>query len=213
MEAIRQAQRLAAEHDPTGASFNLSPVVKQEDGTVISLESWRKREEKAKPQPSEERHIDRENKPGDSRNSFSSDCSQTITQNGVDSGCIKQIKTENPCWMPKNISKTQQKKRAALEPRTPPRKPTMPQDVSIPKGEENWLALWDLSDDQLERRVIKNKKRKVLERKALRVKQQAGKVARRIARDEKRSVYGAMKLTWKMMKGMSRLTACELPDH
>lgn len=101
----------------------------------------------------------------------------------------------------KKMSKTQQKKRAALEPRPPPPKPTIPVGISIPDGEINWLALWDLSDDQLERRVIREKKRKAAERKALRMKQKSGKVERRAARDEKRKVYRDLKLTWKAIKG------------
>ena len=45
-EGIKQAQRLAAIHDPTGAMFNVDPVTTQVDGSVISLETLRRRQER-----------------------------------------------------------------------------------------------------------------------------------------------------------------------
>ena len=104
----------------------------------------------------------------------------------------------------RKMSKTQQRKLAALEPRPPPPKPMIPVGIAIPDGEENWLSLWDLSDGELERRVLREKKRKAATRKALRLKQQSGKVERRAARDEKRRVYRDLKMTWKVIKGRSQ---------
>ena len=74
------------------------------------------------------------------------------------------------------MSETQLKNEVALAPRPPSPKPIIPEGISIPVGEENWLALWNLSDRQLERRVTKEKKRMAAEKKALRVKQQTVKI-------------------------------------
>jgi hypothetical protein len=101
----------------------------------------------------------------------------------------------------KRSSKNQQKKLALLEERPQPPKPVIPNGIELPEGEENWVALWDLSDDGLERRVIREKKRKAAGRKALRRKQKEGKAERRAARDERRRVYREKKLEWKTIKG------------
>lgn len=102
---------------------------------------------------------------------------------------------------PKLPSKAQQRRQAALQPYNPPPKPRIPEGVPIPSGEENWLELWDLPDEQIERRILRAKRKKATERKALRIKQQSGKTERREARDEKRKIYRDIKLIWKSIKG------------
>lgn len=101
---------------------------------------------------------------------------------------------------PRGISKTQARKLEALKPKPEPPKPVIPEHITLPAEEENFVALWDLSDAELDRRLLRVKKRKAAERKALRVKQQSGKAERRMARDEKRAVYRAIKETWKAIK-------------
>ena len=171
---MKQAQRLAAIYDPSGDSFNVGAVITQDDGTVISLEIIRRREER-----------------------------QAAKQAARDQGDVtNQVRVEeSSAW--KTLSKSQQKKLTAYEPRPPPPKPTIPDGIPLPEGEENWLDLWDASDKQIERRILREKKRKAGERKALRQKQQMFKVERRAARDEKRRVYRDLKLTWKTIKGTS----------
>jgi len=192
---------LAAVHDPTGAIFNIDPVVQQEDGTVLSVEALKRRQERAAL------------KVGKANNNNSDNMTQiagpgpTITTSHatdvVDPARAKMIEMEQASGAKaQHLSKTQQKKLASLQARPPPPKPVIPFGFSIPEGEENWLALWDLSDDELERRVIRGRRRKAAGRKALRVKQKEGKVERRAARDEKRKVYRDLKDTWKLIKGM-----------
>lgn len=211
-EAVRQAQRLAAIHDPSGVSFNVGPVVIQEDGTVISQEILRRREENAKDRAAAKMAKEGTSSAGDSApapNDAEIPRNASLLPNGLNPERLTNIELaglQQP--PPKRLSKTQQKKRAALEPRSPPPKPTLPEGVDIPEREERWLDLWDLSDDQLERRVLREKKRKAAERKALRIKQQTGKAERRIARDEKRKVYRDIKLTWKAIKGISASLQC-----
>lgn len=125
-----------------------------------------------------------------------------VLENGFNPERLALVEAAGSQLSARHTSKKQLKKRVALEPRPPPPKPILPPHVTIPGGEENWLALWDLPDEQLERRITREKKRKAAERKALRVKQKSGKAERRIARDEKRRVYRDIKLEWKAIKGM-----------
>lgn len=209
-EAIRQAQRLAAVHDPSGETFNVGPVVVREDGTVISQDSLRRRQERAQEKAAAEQTKEggyTNGAPNTQRIADGEAPASTFNdrpsfRNGINSDRLAHIESVVSQKPLSRLSKTQQKKRAALEPRPPPTKPTLPEGISIPEGEENWLGLWDLSDDLLERRVLKEKKRKAAERKALRMKQKSGKAERRTARDEKRRVYRDIKLAWKAIKGM-----------
>jgi len=211
-EAIQQAQRLAAIHDPSGKMFNVGPVVMQEDGTVISEESLHRREERALERAAEEPTKDEgkfeaslaASKLEQDKAEFdviSRDAPPTL-ENGINPDRLARIEDLKAQQPSRQLSKTQQKKRAAFEPRPPPPKPLIPKNVPVPEEEENWLTLWDLSDDQLERRVLREKRRRAAERKALRVKQKSGKAERREARDEKRKVYRDIKLIWKSIKGM-----------
>ncbi|KAF6223787.1 hypothetical protein HO173_013213 [Letharia columbiana] len=207
-EAVRQAQRLAVVHDQSGVTFNVGPVAMQEDGTVISQGTLSRRQEKAQERAAAEQTKEggstngtrTTDEPGDGEALASTSTNSPALRNGINPDRLTYIEAVASQRPPSRLSKTQQKKRAALEPRPPPPKPTIPEGVSIPEGEENWLELWDLPDDQLERRVLRKKKRKAAERKALRLKQKSGKAERRVARDEKRRVYRDIKLTWKAIK-------------
>lgn len=209
-EAIRQAKRLAAEHDPGGVSFNVGPVIMQKDGRVISLETLRKRQEKAALEQAKTDGLKIEPIADKLKSSSqvvdkSNQVCLTDIPNGMNPDRFANMISAKSDLNTTGMSKTQLKKKAALAPRPPLPKPIIPEGISIPAGEENWLALWDLSDHQLESRVIKEKKKKAAERKNLRVKQQTGQVERRVARDEKRTVYREVKLTWKVIKGKSHL--------
>ena len=210
-EAVRQAQRLAAIHDPSGAMFNVGPVIKQEDGEMISVETLRRREQRAQEKAAAEQAkaegvingalIKSEPSDGQIPPATTTISEPSVLPNGFNPDRLARLEAVDFPKPSRGLSKTQQKKRAALEPRPAPPKPTIPNHIPIPEGEENWLVLWDLSDEQLERRVLREKKRKAAERKALRVKQKSGKAERRVARDEKRRVYREIKLTWKAIKG------------
>ena len=210
-EAIKQAQRLAAIHDPTGVKFNIGPVRTLEDGRVISLESLKRREERkalVEAQNSSATAADHaEKQPGarnETENPMPIHLDHDQVPNNVSEDKNPLLESRTSC---KGLSKSQQKKIAALQPRPPPPKPTLPEGVSIPTSEEEWLALWDLADEELERRVQRAKRSKAAERKALRRKQQSGKVERRAARDEKRKVYRDLKLTWKLIRGHTLMSS------
>ena len=210
-EAVQQAQRLAAIYDPSGATFNVGPVVQLQDGTVISKETLKRREERQ----AEKAALEQANKEVIVQESPAKAQDQqhqaailmlganqsTVRQNGLHPDRMDHVEGAGEQPLHRKISKKHQKKLALYEPRPPPPKPTIPEGILIPEGEENWLALWDLSEDQVERRVTREKKRKAAERKALRVRQQSGKAERRAARDEKRRVYRDFKMEWKSIKG------------
>ncbi len=219
--AVQQAQQLAAVYDPSGASFNVGPVVRLEDGTVITKEALRRREERrlekavADPAKGDESPQDITDS---SHVAHHKDPTLVLGSNSLMNGengeypdRVSQrewISGQHQSTM--KVSKKHQKKLALYEPRPPPPKPVIPEGTAIPEGEEDWLALWDLSEDQLERRVTKEKRRKAAERKALRVKQKSGKPERRAARDEKRKVYREFKLEWKTIKGSQFLGVCSV---
>lgn len=206
-EAVSQAERLAAIHDPSGKMFNVGPVVVQEDGKVVSVEFLERR---AQAQAERAARLAQ----GNDSTTAQTSCldkgglanTSSLFTNGLHDGVnparrdLVQAPNGNEIKT-KRLSKNQQKKLALLEERPPPPKPVIPDGVELPEGEENWLALWNLSDDELERRVIREKKRKAAERKALREKQKEGKAERRAARDERRRVYREKKLEWKAIKG------------
>ncbi|KAI9842135.1 MAG: hypothetical protein M1838_003254 [Thelocarpon superellum] len=217
-EAVKQAQRLAAVHDPSGAMFNIGPVTTLEDGAVVSLESLERAKERAAAR--EAAKLAGHSGPNGTPGSEKSQALSTVraiapSQNGVnpDRLALMDLGNRNSVGAPSGAgmmdmvpgrSKTQQRKLEAMLPRPPPPKPVVPKSLSLPEGEEDWLALWDLSDDQLERRVVREKKRKAAERKALRERQQAGKQERRAARDEKRRVYRDIKQEWKAIKAREK---------
>ncbi|MCJ1386540.1 hypothetical protein MMC17_009666 [Xylographa soralifera] len=206
-EALKQAQRLAAVHDPTGAMFNIGPVAIQEDGSILSLETIRRREEREAAKMEESNAL-LEITTGQKENAKQLEAVDTKSsfESGINPERWAQIDIGQHVQPGTKMSKSQQRKLAKFEPRPPPPKPIIPQDVQVPAGEENWLDLWDLPDVEIERRVLRTRKRRAAARKALRVKQQSGKVERRAARDEKRKVYRDLKNTWKSIKG--RFNCC-----
>ena len=196
-QAVRQAQRLAALHDPTGKLFNVEPVLTLEDGTVITEAASRRRAE---------RLLQKESTAQEGPKSSSSvpSSKEDLTQSAnhqeplINADRQAQLVRENPTVF---RSKTQEKKLAKFAPRPTPPKPVIPDSVKLFDGEENWLSLWDLTDAELDRRVKRAKKQKAAGRKALRLKQQSGKAERRMARDERRRVYRDLKSEWKELKG------------
>ena len=193
-------------------SFNVGPVVKLEDGTVVTRDTLKRREErqvervameqiKGEETPHRIAATSHETREDDGAMDLGTHSStnminiQRLDRISHASGLGEQFSLAT------KGSKKHQKKLTLFEPRAPPPRPVIPDGISIPKDEKNWLALWDLSEEQLERRVKTEKKRRAAERKALRVKQQSGKAERRAARDEKRKVYREFKLEWKTIKG------------
>ena len=220
-QAVEQAQNLAAEHDPSGTSFNVSPVVRLEDGRVITQESLRRKQERE----AEKEALEKAKMEGVTLASTTTDQAiassgqpeiPTVTTEGVHPERASKVQETIQKPPRRQISKRQQKKLELYAPRPPPPKPVIPDGINIPEGEQNWLDLWDLPDEEVERRVKREKRRKADERKALRIKQKTGKAERRLARDEKRKVYRDIKLEWKTIKRIHSAFQKSIPifaDH
>ena len=207
-QAIRQAQRLAAIHDPSGVMFNVEPVLTLEDGSVVTEEILRRRQERTLQKAFESRvdathplilH-DSSDPALDGRQGVGAAHPSVNHQESLmNNERHAQIHAET---LAPHRSKTQQRKLAKFAPRPTPPKPVIPLHIQPSGGEENWLSLWDLTDMEVERRVKREKKHKAAARKALRLKQQSGKAERRMSRDERRRVYRDLKLEWKQLRGM-----------
>ncbi|APA13948.1 hypothetical protein sscle_12g087180 [Sclerotinia sclerotiorum 1980 UF-70] len=130
LNAVNQAQRLAAVHDPSGVSFNVGEVVTLEDGTVKSKKSLERKQELV----AGKKPIENED---------------AAVPEGVNPERLKLLEGEKKS----HISKTALKKKKMYEPKPVPPKPIIPEGISLPDGEENWLALWDISDGQIEQRL------------------------------------------------------------
>ncbi|KAL8952287.1 MAG: hypothetical protein Q9222_001776 [Ikaeria aurantiellina] len=218
--AINQVQLLASVHDPSGTAFNIGPVVRQPDGSVISAETARRRREKddaaqatrtVSPRPASEAAMDREltttsNAPHLLLRGLSPDPKSLVIS---DSGAL--ARPHHDPQTSHRLEQTQQHVQATSQNhQVQPSKPRLPEGISVPSGEENWLALWDLSDEGIEGRIKRAKKNKATERKAHRVMQQNGKIERRGARDEKRKVYRDIKMIWKSIQAeRTKLKAVE----
>jgi hypothetical protein len=74
------------------------------------------------------------------------------------------------------LSKKQQRRQEMLKPKPVPPKPVIPEGISLPAGEENLLVLWDITDEEIRRRLRAKKKEKI----------QAGKNLRRIQKEQKK---------------------------
>ncbi|KAL8995698.1 MAG: hypothetical protein Q9169_004631 [Polycauliona sp. 2 TL-2023] len=197
--AIKQVQRLAADHDLSGVIFNIGPVVRKDDGSVVSAEAARKRLDRVAATAAVRNTLGKQN--GD----FQQGQEPHFAGDRLGSKPSKSIHDVKPNVHPERMSQiadnpTPQQQSLGLQPGACPSKPRIPDGISVPEGEENWLALWDLCDEEVEKRIMRAKKGKAAERKALRIMQQSGKSERREARDEKRKVYRDIKLIWKSIK-------------
>lgn len=166
-EAVRQAERLAAKHDPSGKMFNCGEVIVLENGTVKSKEAW-KRSEEAK--AAREAGV----------------VAPPPNVNPERQGQILNSQSE-----PKKLSKKQQQKLAALNPKNVPPKPVLPEGIAIPEGEENFIALWELDDKGIQDRINRHKKNKRAAAKALRRKQQEQKKFNRALKVKKKQAAHA----------------------
>ncbi|KAM0191823.1 hypothetical protein ACHAPC_002136 [Botrytis cinerea] len=164
LNAVNQAQKLAAIHDPSGVSFNVGEVVTLEDGTVKSKKSLEKKQELAEGKQS----VQNEN---------------TAVPEGINPERLLLLDGENKS----HISKTALKKKKMSEPKPVPPKPIIPEGFALPKGEENWLALWDISDGQIEQRIAMAKREAGNAKRDLRRRQREEARFRRLMKAKRRN--------------------------
>ena len=204
-EAVRQAERLAATHDPSGKSFNVGEVVVLPDGQVRSKESIAKAEEtrvrKAQQdkeaREAEEAYKLRQKEMKEQRKSFL----EARKSEGTDENMAirlweaeqRKILAENPIKNPdqarfievvnrqglvqiQKISKKQLQRREQLQPKPVPPRPVIPEGIMLPEGEVNLIELWDITDQQITARLREQKK----------AKSQAGKDLRAVQKEQKK---------------------------
>lgn len=92
---------------------------------------------------------------------------------------------------PKKISKKQLKLQEQLEPQPIPPKPVIPNGTSLPEGGEDLLALWDITDEEIGKRLGEKKKEKTKSRKQLIKIQQENKKLNRALKVRKREADNA----------------------
>jgi hypothetical protein len=162
------AQRLAAVHDPTGAKFNVKPVTTLEDGRVVTLESIERKKERealkkveleTADSPTTANAIVIDPQAAADKATALASIGSSLTDRLNPERMAILIESKMPQKRPPGLSKTQQKKMEQYAPRPPPPKPTIPEGIQIPEDEpENWIELWDLPDEELERRIVRAKK-------------------------------------------------------
>ncbi|KAH8588412.1 small acidic protein family-domain-containing protein [Bisporella sp. PMI_857] len=183
--AVRQAENLAGKHDLSGKLFNVGEVIIMPDGQVKSVEALQ-RIAGLKTQRAAERKAREERKAaaelaGKSIKQGKLPLTSTTTSTTLEGvnpqrqDLIESLKSmANPAHHPR-ISNRQRRKQELLNPRIAPPKPFLPEGYFLPKGEENFIALWDITDEEIQKRLYDAKKRKERERKALRDEQQVQK--------------------------------------
>ncbi|MCJ1313421.1 hypothetical protein MMC25_007099 [Agyrium rufum] len=110
VKALKQAQYLATVYDPSGALFNIGPVVVPEDGVAVSEESFRKTE-----------------------------AQKSVTED-VRAGNELLSAAEAIQDVRCSLSKTQQRKREQRKRKPPKPQPVLPPDIEVSEGEENWIV-------------------------------------------------------------------------
>ncbi|KAI9814756.1 MAG: hypothetical protein M1827_003022 [Pycnora praestabilis] len=114
-ERVKQAQRLAAIHDPSGAKFNVSAVTTLDDGTVDTREE-------SSLEPTHKADLDNGDSPG---LSFQTE-KQPPLQNGINPERLALMKPPTTCEKPQRVSKSHQKKLDSFAARPPPPKHSFP---------------------------------------------------------------------------------------
>ena len=137
LQAIKQHQRLAAIHDPTGKMFNVGPVIITEEGIVKPAP---KPDGEKEPDPLDPANMDDERK-----------------------ALMQQLGLRFPVPGQKLSNKMKERFQKYM-PRPVPPKPVRPEGIALPEGEEDWLALWDITDEQIKSRLSSAKSKRTATR-------------------------------------------------
>jgi hypothetical protein len=203
-EAVRQAERLAAIYDPTGKMFNVGEVIIMPDGQVKSkeaieraaeakkqkemdalaekAENIRIAEEKAnyKKEKLAAKREGREPPPRpDYAPKLALQSAASVYGNGGQpayGGQQMRSNQQTGTNAKRKISKKQQQRLEMLKPKPVPPKPVIPEGIALPEGEENLLELWDITDEEIAKRLRSKKKEKII----------AGKTLRKIQKEQKK---------------------------
>jgi hypothetical protein len=190
VEAVKQAERLAAKYDPSGKMFNVGEVVVLADGSVKSKERLRKIEE-LKIQRERDRKAAEEAKQVTqaikqaTKEARRRGADPPTTIEGINPERLAQIQSA-PAH---HISNTQKKKKDLYAPKPVTPKPVIPEGIAIPEGEENMIALWDITDEDIQKRLNEVKRKKGQERAAFKKQQKKEKIFRRAMKAKKKQAH------------------------
>ncbi|KAJ5035418.1 uncharacterized protein L3040_007887 [Drepanopeziza brunnea f. sp. 'multigermtubi'] len=184
--AVRQVERLAAIHDPSGKTFNVGEIITLPGGIIKTKEALRKAAEAAEQKEREEagrKAAELRYKNAELAVKLEAEEAQKAAEEG------RPVPTRFPAKealkemkRPKRISKKKLQRQEMLKrlQETPP-KPIIPAGISLPEGEENMLALWDIPDTDIMKRLREQKKQKILARKDLKkIKKEAKKLKKEL---------------------------------
>ncbi|KAL2068674.1 hypothetical protein VTL71DRAFT_15012 [Oculimacula yallundae] len=189
-DAVKQVERLAAIHDPSGKMFNVGEVIVLPGGFVKSKEGMRRAAEAKEQKDKEEaqrKAIENRYKAAETAAKLEAEEAQRAIDQGL------PAPTEYPAkealkrmTKPKKISKKQLQRQEQLKPQAVPPKPIIPDGISLPEEEEDLLALWDITDAQITKRLAEKKKNKAKSRKELITIQKENKKLNRALKVKKR---------------------------
>ena len=184
-EAVKQAERLAAKYDPSGKTFNVSEIVVLEDGRVRSKEGMRIAKEH-KIQREKDKKAAKEAKQAALELKEARKAAKARGQNPATA--LKSIDAERLAQIQgaKHISNTQKRRLALYAPKPVPPKPVLPEGISLPEGEENMIALWDITDEDVIKRLANTKRKKGQQRAAFKNQQRKEKIFRRAMKTKKK---------------------------
>ena len=179
--AVRQAERLAGQYDLSGKLFNVGEVKIMPDGQVKSVEGLQRaadakaRREAEKKENEERKKTADETKKALKEGKLPPSITETPGINPQRLGLVQGLETVANATNGPRISNKQKLKQELLNPRVIPPKPIIPEGYSLPEGEENYVALWDITDEEIKKRLAMAKAKAANERKALRKKQKEEK--------------------------------------
>lgn len=149
--------------------FNVGEMIKMPDGQIKSKDKLRDSEEAKARRAKEEADFNEQvKKVKDAFNEarakmeaqYAADGREMTTQQ------VQRLRQQYP--IPARISNKQRARQEALAPRPTPPKPIIPEGFSIPEGEEDLLALWDITDEDIVKRINHRKKEKAMAARELR---------------------------------------------
>ncbi|KAH7409060.1 small acidic protein family-domain-containing protein [Cadophora sp. MPI-SDFR-AT-0126] len=194
-DAVKQAEHLAAIHDPSGKMFNVGEIIILPGGIVKSKEGMRKAAEAKEQKDREEGErnaIEKRCKDAEMAAKLEAEEAQRAVDHGLPAPTHFPAKEAlKSMQRPKKISKKQLHRQEQLKPQPIPPKPVIPEGISLPEGEEDLLALWDITDEQILKRLADRKREKAKSRKQLIKIQQENKKLNKALKVRKREADNA----------------------
>merc|ERR1712093_689106 len=194
-DAVKQAERLSAIHDPSGKIFNVGEITILPGGVVNSKEGMRRAaeaKERKEREEAEGKDIEKRYKDAEKAAKFEAEEAQRAIDQGLPAPTRYPAKEAlKNMQRPMRISKKQLQRQEQLEPQPVPPKPVIPEGISLPEGEEDLLALWDITDEQITKRLANQKREKAQSRKQLIKIQQENKKLNKALKVRKREADNA----------------------